>query len=675
MSVTSSTLRDYRIAIEKLRFGKRAGTHVYVHSDAVKELPTSIRSLATLAAQLAQESEFFYTVLKFGLRAPSVSLLHYPGFWHHAFPLLSRSATVDFAERRLKVTDYRSRSNRPVLHRKELLLPSSHSHYEKFSAVTKRAEELGLFQDPQSIGLQKGWRKVLCEKRVSVRGHTLRLTCTNARPSGDRDIVTVARHRSAISRTHLSQPFQVLKRYGFLNGNYSVFDYGCGRGRDMTLLRDLSVEVSGWDPHFFPNNKRQTADIVNLGFVINVIEERSERDFVLTDSFSLASKMLVVSALIGSPDYATKTQAHGDGVITSLGTFQKYFLPDELENYVRDLLSVPVTSVAQGVVIAFQSEHEADRFRARRAGYRSRTIKGSRRKAAELYMFDEGARASLAKFWEKCTSLGREPLSSELNEEQSLSSFGLSTSVAYKFLRENMDEGDLAAAASQRREELLVQFALGFFDGRVYYKYLPEDVQKDIDEFFGSFSALRSEAKALLYSIADTEALRRAAYSAADEGLGYLLGERSLQVHVAAVDRLPGILRVYIGCAERLIGGLGRADLVKVHLASGKVSFLSHDDFDGQAIPFMTERIKVNLWHRTVHYFDYIGEFAPPPLLMKSLFLPEDSGAFERQAGFDARLVKLGLFDPQAPHPSRSEFEDKLRAKGVAIVGFDIVPS
>lgn len=670
MIVSGATATDYRQAIGMIRFGKRVGTHVYVHCDAIQELPTVIRALATWVAGIASDHAFDYNILKFGIKKPSVSLLHYPAFWHQAFPLLSKSATVDLEGRRLRITDYSKRSNRPVLHRKELLLPTCHSHYQKFSAVTKQAEELGLFRCTQSIGLQKGWRKVLSEKGVRVCGHSIRTQSGQAALPPPSSKAAIVRHRSAIRRASLSQPFQLLQRYAFLSGEYSVFDYGCGHGKDIELLRSMSVDASGWDPHYHPHSERRQADIVNLGFVINVIEDRGERDDVVRHSFALASKVLVVSALIGSPEYSAQAACHADGVITSIGTFQKYFLPDELENYIRELLSVPVTSIAQGVVLAFRSEEEADRFRARRIGLRSRTIQGSSKKAAELYMFDEAARATLSRFWGRCKALGREPLPSELSDDESLEQIGISPAVAYKFLRERMGGSDLEQAAHSRRDELLVQFALGYFDGRVYYKYLAEDVQKDIAEFFGNFSALRQEAKNLLFSIANPENLLNAARAAADDCIGYLHNEQSLELHIDLIERLPKVLRVYVGCAERMLGGLGRADLVKLHLASGKISFMAYDDFHGQSVPFMVERIKVNLWRRRTDFYDYIGEYAPPPLLMKSLFMSEDLENFALQAEFDREALRCGLYDPSNRHPSREEFLAIMKRKELTIDGF-----
>ena len=83
---------------------------------------------------------------------------------------------------------------------------------------------------------------------------------------------------------------QHLLRFGFLDGSQSLFDYGCGRGDDLRLLSELKVPANGWDPVFRPGAERQRADIVNLGFVLNVIEDPDERRETLKAAFALARK-------------------------------------------------------------------------------------------------------------------------------------------------------------------------------------------------------------------------------------------------------------------------------------------------------------------------------------------------------------------------------------------------
>ena len=70
---------------------------------------------------------------------------------------------------------------------------------------------------------------------------------------------------------------QALARYGLINPSIEVMDYGCGRGDDVRGLTANGIEAYGWDPHNAPDGPKREADIVNLGFVINVIEDFDER--------------------------------------------------------------------------------------------------------------------------------------------------------------------------------------------------------------------------------------------------------------------------------------------------------------------------------------------------------------------------------------------------------------
>ena len=72
--------------------------------------------------------------------------------------------------------------------------------------------------------------------------------------------------------------------------------------------------------------------------------------------------------------------------------------------------------------------------------------------------------------------------------------------------------------------------------------------------------------------------------------------------------------RIYVGCALTLFGDAGSVDLIKVHLQSSKVTFLSYDDFERGTPAKLVERIKVDLARRRVDFFDYVDRFNPQPL-------------------------------------------------------------
>ena len=107
---------------------------------------------------------------------------------------------------------------------------------------------------------------------------------------------TTGAHKTAIQRWSLSRPVSLALDDGLLSTETTFFDYGCGRGGDLLRLHKMGVPVAGWDPAFFPDEARTPADVVNLGYVVNVIEDPEERAVALYAAWELAQRLLVVSA-------------------------------------------------------------------------------------------------------------------------------------------------------------------------------------------------------------------------------------------------------------------------------------------------------------------------------------------------------------------------------------------
>lgn len=72
----------------------------------------------------------------------------------------------------------------------------------------------------------------------------------------------------------------------FLDVNFLIegmifFDYGCGYGEDLKFVVEKGFEVYGWDLFYELEGDCYFVDIVNFGYVINVIENLVERWEVL----------------------------------------------------------------------------------------------------------------------------------------------------------------------------------------------------------------------------------------------------------------------------------------------------------------------------------------------------------------------------------------------------------
>lgn len=143
----------------------------------------------------------------------------------------------------------------------------------------------------------------------------------------------VERHKTAIPRDHLSRPLRLAIEGGLLGYGMTVLDYGSGRGDDARRLKRAGLTVQAYDPHFAPGTPRP-ADFVNLGFVLNVIEDPQERARVLRDAWRLARRVLVVSVLQGDPGNRSR---YKDGTISSTGTFQWFPSDAVLARWVGEL--------------------------------------------------------------------------------------------------------------------------------------------------------------------------------------------------------------------------------------------------------------------------------------------------------------------------------------------------
>lgn len=293
---------------------KTVGGRTYMHVDALPCLDADTAERIRQAERLAGVERLTrFNLVRLDDAGPCIALLNYPDFADNPFPALRESWLVDLTAGTLSYRTYADSLNPPILHRKELFLPPEHPRRAEYSALTAACESVGLFDDPRRIGYRRQWLALICERGYRLDGHALL-------PLGNDDTDTAApstidtetpnaplqpgwqaaRHLTALTRYGFSAPIQSLARHGFLDGRYRLFDYGCGRGDDVRGLLENGLDAAGWDPYHAPDRPIQAADIVNLGFVINVIEDFDERLEALTRACSLAERLLVVSVMLAN---------------------------------------------------------------------------------------------------------------------------------------------------------------------------------------------------------------------------------------------------------------------------------------------------------------------------------------------------------------------------------------
>jgi DNA phosphorothioation-associated putative methyltransferase len=668
--------------------GKIVGQHIYVHTIYVGSLPIELQGVVHVATQitgliLGAEAN----VVKIARDGSTVSLLQYQAFFDDAFPALQKSWFVDIEAKTAKFRTFEQSLNPPILHRKELLLPPDHPARPSFVDLTQTAELAGLFDDPMHIGFKRSFETLASQKGYRIVGNTIVAIGNDESPSiasGTRDrLEGIARHLTALTRHGFSAPVQTLARFGFLDKSRSVFDYGCGRGDDVRGLNANGIVVAGWDPYYSPHNPKINSSIVNLGFVINVIENVRERIDALRNAYALATELLVVAAMTTNQD-ADRGTPYGDGILTSRNTFQKYFTQVELKSFIAENLENDPIAVGPGIFYVFKDKDVEQKFlytrlqnrrNLNRLTHLSRPVGRDKLNRADSKY--EEYRDSLESLWDQCISLGRIPDRFECeNLNQLCQGFG-SLSAAFRFIQSRKQDANsiLEEARATRVDDLRVYFAQMQFEKRKPYKHLENQLKIDVKEFFGDYVAAVCSGRELLFAISSVDEIAKACTNAAEQGVGWLEEGASLQLHTSMVERLPSILRAYVGCGTVLYGDVSSADVVKIHISSGKLTLTKFDDFLGKPVPRMLQRVKINLRKQTFDVFEYGDLYETSYLYRKSRFINEEFSNYAEQLRFEEELNKLNIFDFGGYGPQSSEFDSLLSAMRYEIDGFQLVRS
>lgn len=383
---------------------------------------------------------------------------------------------------------------------------------------------------------------------------------------------TVHRHRTAMVRHTLSQPMSLAVRQGMVRPGVTVFDYGCGQGDDLRALGAAGVEAAGWDPHFAPEAPRHEAEIVNLGFVLNVIEDPAERVVALERAWALAARLLVVSVMIVGAVPVDGLRQFGDGYLTARGTFQKYFQQAELKAMLTQVTGVEPVAMAPGIFGLFRSpEDEQDFLLERRRGRRVSTSayradRPARATVATRQLADRIPRAinAIASF---ALERGRLPQPDEMpfDVHDLLAAERVSFARALEAAQDaGIDEELFARAASERRDDLLVHQALNILNrSRTAARPSPAMV-RDIRQHFRSQQQFGEQALEYLYALADPHRTLAAMQRTAEAGLGAIDEDGRLVINSERVPELEGVLRCYVGCALYLSGDVDQEHIVRL---------------------------------------------------------------------------------------------------------------
>jgi hypothetical protein len=738
-------LSEYKHQLDQIPYGKRLPTALYVHRDGLANLDGPLGTiLDQLVAKYQISAEF--NLVKFRTDELKLSFLAYPEFESDPHPALKRALTIDLATGKARRTDYADNANPPILHRKETFLPPAHPLRAQCETLTRAEEAADLYENPATIGFKLNWEKLLKSKGLEIEGHSLRSRLP--RPPGPSELTSELpprpdRHKTALTRYDLSKPVKSLLEYGLMKPDTTFFDYGCGQGSDVKGLQGLGYQAEGWDPVFRPDAPKREADVVNLGYVVNVIEDPAERIEALVDSYRHAKRVLAVSALITETVDTGRATQYQDGVLTRWNTFQKFYDQQELQQFIEDALEITAVPVALGVFYVFREPAEQQDFlsaRSRRAidwtqisarlglggppadrwealyaehkelldafgraalgvgrlpaqgefGRAGELVEklGSLKRALRAFVQGGGAKDQnwgevaarfgidvperpqwevlceqhkdlLEEFWKLAIELGRMPAPEEFARHSELVEAVGSAKRGMTLLEPKGGGEALKRAAEARRNDLLVYLGLANLRKKVPFGHLSSRLRLDVRAFFGNYQRALHEGLELLYAAGDPGEIELAC----DElKLGWQ-DEQALYVHRSVVDILPGVLRAYVGCATALFGDVAQADVIKIHKASGKVTFLVYDDFEGKALPELQHRIKVNLKTRWVQAFDHreSGQL----LYFKERFLAPEHPRLGQMVAFSSKLRKLGIAEQMGLGPTKAEFVALLERHGL----------
>lgn len=462
-------------------------------------------------------------------------------------------------------------------------------------------------------------------------------------------------------RREASKPIRLALEQGLIGEGVSVFDYGCGHGADVRHLRACGVECAGWDPVHEASTPLAEADVVNLGYVVNVIESANERAETLCRAWALARRLLVVSGrLVHEQGRLSSGSNCEDGLLTARGTFQKFFDQNELRSWIEQTLAAEAVAAAPGIFFVFRSPIERETFIASRC--RRRAAVPALRRSETLYRDHVALLAPLLAFME---DRGRPPRDGELADEEELRSTFGSVRRAVSVLRRVFGDDRWNDIAMDRREDLLVYLALKRFGGRQRATDLPVILRNDVRFHFGSYSRACGDADQLLYSVGNRELLE-ATMTASSLGK---LTPGALYVHADYISALDPVLRVYEGCARALIGDLPDANILKLSREKFQVSYLTYPKFDSDPHPRLHHSVVVRMRDLAVKYRFFDESPNPPVLHRKETFLAPTDTRYEKFHRLTDQEDRRGLLDAPNDIGTLEGWSARLRAHGVRLSG------
>jgi len=199
-------------------------------------------------------------------------------------------------------------------------------------------------------------------------------------------------------------------------------------------------------------------------------------------------------------------------------------------------------------------------------------------------------------------------------------------------------------------------------------RLLPKTLQYDIRTFFGSYSQACKQADELLFLSGKAEVIDSACKQLK---IGKLL-PKALYIHRKYLDMLSPVLRIYVGCAQVLVGEIQNANIIKIHRNTGKVSYMVYGTFDKKAHPILEEAVTVFLRTQGIRRRYYKGYENPLILHRKETFVLPDYPLYEKFQKLTDKEVQAGLLDNPRGIGFQKQWEERLTEHGYKIRGHQL---
>lgn len=355
-----------------------------------------------------------------------------------------------------------------------------------------------------------------------------------------------------------------------------------------------------------------------------------------------------------------EAEDYADGIVTSRGTFQKFFDQQELRNWIDQALEAQSVPAAPGVFYVFRDERGRSQFVASR--FRRRLAAPRQSRSSELFSEHQHLLQPLMEFFR---DRGRIPTADELSNANKLIGVFGSIRRAFRVVLTVTSPAEWDPITRERTHDLLVYLALCQFDGGPTFRRLPFALQGDVKAFFSNYKQACARADDILFSLGRPDVV----VSACEDSPIGKLTPTALYVHESAINDLSPVLRLYEGCARGYIGRVDGANVIKLYRNEPKVSYLAYPEFDREAHPALASSVAVHLQTFRVRSRNYSSARNRPVLHRKELFVSPEHPHYQMWARLTRIEENKGLFDDTSQIGFEQTWNNTLAKKGLYLKG------